>query len=110
MNLYLVRKRQLHFGLSSDFKYSRNYWGTYFFTTNSMVSFNDAKTKCISTSSTQPKLHKPKSDNERAFFETYFQNEEFWIEDDQLETTSDTLKNAICLFRVSGDIFIFRIG
>ena len=46
----------------------------------------------------------PKSDKERAFFKTYFQNEEFWVEDDQFETTSNIIKNAICVFKVSGNI------
>ena len=97
----LVRKRRSHFGLSSDFKYSRNYWGTYFYTTYPMVSFDEAKKKCIGTSSSQPDLYKPKSDGERAFFQKYFQNEEFWMENDGFETTTGTNKNAICVFRVS---------
>ena len=69
----------------------------------------EAKKKCIGTSSSQPELYKPISDGERAFFQKYFQNEDFWMENDELETTTATNKNAICVFRISGDILLFGL-
>ena len=72
-----------------------------------MVTFEDAKNKCLNPLDESQMLHRPASDGEITFFKKYFQNDEFWEINDIVDSDFDTKKNAICFYRVSGKVKFF---